>query len=127
MSTLSNAPVRATIAVRDQARAKSFYGDKLGLTLAHEMEGALSYECGGGTTLDVYPSQFAGTAKSTVAGFEVSDLAAVMAELRGNGITFEEYDMPGIKTTDGVAETDGMRGAWFKDPDGNVISLLQRS
>jgi catechol 2,3-dioxygenase-like lactoylglutathione lyase family enzyme len=85
-----------------------------------------TFQCGDGTYLEIYPSQFAGTAKSTLAGFEVSDLESTMRDLRGHGIVFEEYDLPGIKTTGGIAKLGPNRGAWFKDPDGNIFGLVER-
>jgi catechol 2,3-dioxygenase-like lactoylglutathione lyase family enzyme len=125
MGTLSNAAAHATVAVSDLARAKSFYSDTLGLKLAEENEAGIRFETGA-TLLGVYPSQFAGTAKNTVAEFDVQDLDAAMGELRGRRVTFEEYDFPGLKTTNGVAQLGDSHGAWFKDPDGNILALLQR-
>jgi hypothetical protein len=60
-----------------------------------------------------------------VAGFEVSDLDATMSSLRQNGVAFLDYDLPGIKTANGVADMDGARGCWFKDPDGNILAMIQ--
>lgn len=120
-------PLRAvpTIAVSDIEKAKMFYGETLGLKVRDERADGVRYEAGGGSLVLVYPSQFAGTAQSTTVSFEVADLDAVMSDLRGQGVTFEEYDFPGLKTVEGVAEIDGVRGAWFKDPDGNIISVGQ--
>jgi catechol 2,3-dioxygenase-like lactoylglutathione lyase family enzyme len=125
MGAISNAAAHATIAVSDLARAKSFYSDTLGLKLAEENEAGLRFETGA-TSLGVYPSQFAGTAKNTVAEFDVQDLDAAMGDLRGRGLTFEDYDFPGLKTTNGVAQLGDSHGAWFKDPDGNILALIQR-
>jgi catechol 2,3-dioxygenase-like lactoylglutathione lyase family enzyme len=125
MGALSTAAAHATVAVSDLARAKSFYSDTLGLKLAEENEAGLRFETGA-TSLGVYPSQFAGTAKNTVAEFDVQDLDAAMGDLRGRGLTFEEYDFPGLKTTNGVAQLGDSHGAWFKDPDGNILALVQR-
>jgi catechol 2,3-dioxygenase-like lactoylglutathione lyase family enzyme len=55
----------------------------------------------------------------------VRDVEATVAELRGKGVTFEEYDLPGLKTVDGIAELGGVRGAWFKDPEGNILSVVE--
>lgn len=125
MTALTNARARATVAVSDADRARSFYQDTLGLTLEGELPGVTTFRCGDGTVLDVYESAFAGTAKSTVASFQVTDLTAAMAELRGRAVAFEEYDEGPMKTTDGVVEFGGMRGAWFRDPDGNILGLIQ--
>ena len=124
MTALTTARARATVAVADVDRARTFYRDTLGLTLDGELSGVTTFRCGDGTVLDVYESAFAGTAKSTVASFQVTDLTAAMAELRGRGVAFEEYDEGPLKTTDGVVELDGVRGAWFRDPDGNILGLV---
>jgi catechol 2,3-dioxygenase-like lactoylglutathione lyase family enzyme len=121
-------PLRATptIAVSDIERAKNFYGETLGLKAKDERADGIRYETGGGTWLLVYPSQFAGTAQSTYLGFDVDDLDEAVAELRGRGVVFEEYDMPGLKTVDGIAEIEGFNGAWFKDPDGNILNIVSQ-
>jgi catechol 2,3-dioxygenase-like lactoylglutathione lyase family enzyme len=124
---LGESEVGATVAVADLARAKSFYADTLGLTIREERPTGILFECGGGTFIDVYPSQFAGTARSTVAGFRVGELDATMSDLRSRGVTFEEYDYPTLKTTDGVAQLGPYRVCWFKDPDGNILSILSRN
>ena len=127
MGALSQARAHATVAVSDHDRGKAFYRDKLGLRVVQDGVGATTFECADGTLLDVYPSRYAGTAKSTVASFEVPDLDGAMADLRGRGITFEEIEEGDIKTSNGVAELGGVRGAWFKDPDGNTLALVQLS
>lgn len=122
---LADSKLGPAIAVSDIEVAKKFYSDTLGLKMVEESQRGVSYECAG-TRMGVYPSQFAGTAKNTVAGWEVDDLDAVMTELRSRGVTFEEYDMPGLKTENGVAQMgDNARGAWFKDPDGNILAIGQ--
>jgi catechol 2,3-dioxygenase-like lactoylglutathione lyase family enzyme len=120
----ADSPSRPTIAVRDKAKAIGFYRDVLGLKLADENPVGATFACGSGTFLEVYPSEFAGTAKNTVAGFEVPDLEMTMRELRSRGVIFEEYALP--KTTDGIAHLGPNRGAWFKDPDGNIFALVER-
>jgi catechol 2,3-dioxygenase-like lactoylglutathione lyase family enzyme len=115
---------RPTIAVRDKENAKVFFGQTLGLSLVDENPVGATFQCGE-TFLEVYPSQFAGTGKSTVAGFEVDDLEATMATFRERGIAFEEYDLPGLKTTNGIARLGPNRGSWFKDPDGNTFGLVE--
>ena len=73
----------------------------------------------------LYESAHAGTSQHTLASWRVIDLDATMADLRGRDVAFEEYDLPGLKTVDGVAETDTVRGAWFKDSEGNILALSQ--
>ena len=118
-------PVRAlpTVAVSDMDRAKQFYGDVLGLKVDQERPDGVLYEAGGGSLILVYVSQFAGTAQSTCVSLEVADVDEAVKELRGRGVVFEEYDLPGIKTVDGIAEIEGLKGAWFKDPDGNILAV----
>ena len=70
----------------------------------------------------------AGTAQNTVIGWEVDDIDKVVEDLRGRGVTFEEYDFPGLKTVNGIAELEGIeRAAWFKDSEGNILSIGQRT
>lgn len=122
---LANAPVNAALAVSDIKRAKKFYQDTLGLPIKSEDDGGIVFKCGGNTRILVYPSGFAGTNQATAAGWSVSDLDSEMADLRGKGVTFEEYDMPGLKTKDGVATLDNEKAAWFKDTEGNILVLSQ--
>jgi catechol 2,3-dioxygenase-like lactoylglutathione lyase family enzyme len=121
------ANIVATIAVSDMDRAKKFYGEILGLKVVEESPAGTRFENASGGNLFVYPSQFAGTNKATYAGFDVEDVEATVKELRGRGIVFEEYDFPGLKTVDGIAEMEGEKGAWFKDPDGNILSVGERT
>jgi catechol 2,3-dioxygenase-like lactoylglutathione lyase family enzyme len=121
------ASMHATIAVTDIDRAKAFYGGTLGLAAKEERSGGVVYESGG-TWMLVYPSQLAGTNQATTMTFEVTDLEAAVDELAGRGVTFEQYDFPGLKTdARGIAEIQGERSAWFKDPDGNIIAVGQRT
>jgi catechol 2,3-dioxygenase-like lactoylglutathione lyase family enzyme len=119
--------MHATVAVTDLDRAKEFYGGTLGLSTKEERSDGVVYESGG-TWMLVYPSQFAATNQATSMTFEVADVDPVVDELVGRGITFEQYDFPGLKTDErGVAEIQGERGAWFKDPDGNILAVGQRT
>jgi len=122
-----SASTHAMIAVKDLGRAKEFYSGMLGLTATDERHGSgIRYETQGGSWFLVYRSEFAGTAKSTCMRFEVEDVESAVRQLRARGIVFEEYDLPGVKTVDGIAKhQSGARGAWFKDPDGNVLQLGQ--
>jgi catechol 2,3-dioxygenase-like lactoylglutathione lyase family enzyme len=121
---LNDQPIRPTIPASDLDRARRFYQDTLGLKIAEEREDGIAFESGE-TTFYVYPSAFAGTSQATLAGWMVSDLEGTMADLRARGVTFEEYDMPELKTVEGVAETDTVRGAWFKDSEGNILAVAQ--
>jgi hypothetical protein len=75
----------------------------------------------------VYSSSYAGTAKNTVFVIETDDLARDMGALRGKGVTFMDYDFPGLKTVDGVAEIGGEKSAWFADSEGNILALSERT
>ncbi len=123
---IESATAHATIAVSDIDRAKKFYGEILGFKIQDERADGVTYQTGN-TWFLVYPSQFAGTAKSTYMSLEVPDLDAAVKELLERGIVFEEYDMPGLKTVEGIAEIQGVRGAWFKDPDGNILAVGERT
>jgi catechol 2,3-dioxygenase-like lactoylglutathione lyase family enzyme len=122
---LETARAVATIAVSDLDRAKKFYGETLGMRVQQERPDGVVYDAKDSEFL-VYPSQFAGSAKSTLMSFEVDDLEAAVKQLRDRGVTFEEYDMPGLKTVDGIAQLGDVKGAWFKDPDGNILAVGER-
>jgi catechol 2,3-dioxygenase-like lactoylglutathione lyase family enzyme len=115
------------VAVKDLDRAKEFYSGTLGLVPFEERPGtAIRYETRGGTWFMIYQSGFANAAQTTCMKFEVEDVYATVTELRERGVVFEEYDLPGVKTVDGIAEhASGARGAWFKDPDGNILQISQ--
>jgi catechol 2,3-dioxygenase-like lactoylglutathione lyase family enzyme len=124
---LGDKRVATTIPVRDPAQARSFYEGTLGLRVARELaDGSIEYECGAGTSVYTYPTQEnAGKSPATLASFEVEDAEATVRDMRTKGITFEEYDFPGLKTVDGVAEVAGSKGGWFKDPDGNILAVFE--
>jgi catechol 2,3-dioxygenase-like lactoylglutathione lyase family enzyme len=123
---LQAASTHAMVPVSDLDVAKEFYGGKLGLTSSDDRESAVRYETAAATWFLLYKSRVAGTAKSTSMRFEVEDIEVAVAELRARGIVFEEYDLPGVKTVDGIADHEsGARGAWFKDPDGNILQIGQ--
>ena len=75
----------------------------------------------------VYETQFAGTAQNTALGIDSDDFDRDLADLKAKGVTFNDYDLPGIKTVDGVIELGGMRTAWFNDSEGNIIALGERT
>ena len=123
---LQDGKVGAAIAVTDMDRAVEFYEGKLGLSPAggDEPDGGRTYECGGDTTLHIFPSPYAKASGATVAGWTVPDVEGTVAELAGKGVAFEQYT-EGPVTTDekGLARMGDYVGAWAKDPDGNVLSL----
>ena len=121
---LGDSRVTATIAVSDINKAKDFYENTLGLKPVGDMPGGQAYESGGGH-LFVYQSNTAGKNEATSANWEVSDLAAVVTELKGRGVQFEHYDLPGATVEGDVHVMGEEKAAWFKDPDGNILGLSQ--
>ncbi len=121
---LSDAMAVTTIPVTDLERAKPFYSDALGLRLLEETPFAMRYGAAGGTQISVYrrPPVERG---HTVCHFEVKDIEATVADLRSRGVMFEEYTTGPLITTNGIAPLGPARGAWFKDPDGNVLGLRE--
>jgi predicted enzyme related to lactoylglutathione lyase len=123
---LKNAPIIPYIPVADVHRARTFYEGTLGLTPTEEFAGGVIYECGKGSWVFMYPSPGAGTSKASTAFWEVDDVAAEVAELKTRGVVFEEYDMPGLKTVNGILTAGGAKTAWFKDSEGNILAVSQR-
>ena len=115
----------ATVAVRDLEKARKFYEGTLGLRLTDEQEQeALTYQAGN-TKLLVYRSQYAGSNKATATTWLVgNDIEKVVQTLRGKGVAFEHYDLPGMTLKGDIHVADGMKAAWFKDPDGNIHALV---
>lgn len=117
----------AAIPVGDLARSKSFYGEQLGLQpVSVDLPGSQLYRCGLGSCLVIYEAS-GSRPEQHVATFLVEEIEVEVAALRGRGVTFEEYDLPGLRTVDGVAAVGPIKGAWFKDPDGNVIGVVHLS
>jgi catechol 2,3-dioxygenase-like lactoylglutathione lyase family enzyme len=123
---LADARIGANVPVSNLEEAVSFYGGKLGLSLFERGEGEpyARFAGAGETKLGVYESKTAGQSKHTLASFVVDDVRSVVDELKAKGVTFEEYDMPGMKTEDGVAAMGETRAAWLKDPDGNILEIV---
>ncbi|MGH3109353.1 MAG: VOC family protein [Gaiellaceae bacterium] len=124
---LDDSPVGAVVAVSDMDRAKEFYEGKLGLSGGEDQpDGGRRYSCGRGTQIHVYPSpENAGKSTATLAGWWVGDVEATVDELAAKGVTFEQYGEPFNTDEKGIArfEGGGYAGAWFKDPDGNILAL----
>jgi catechol 2,3-dioxygenase-like lactoylglutathione lyase family enzyme len=124
--TLADWSFGATIPAKDLDGTRRFYEDVLGAHVVNEDPGGILYKAGD-SYFSLYPTQFAGTAQHTLGAFMVRDVEAAMAALRAKGVTFEEYDLPGLKTVNGIAELGGERGAWFKDPEGKILSVVEYS
>ncbi len=122
---LTGAPIMAIVPTTDLARAKAFYGEILGLVDAKVSTPGpqVVYRCGGNTLLEIYERPTAGDAQHTLASWEVSDLRAAVDQLRDRGVRFEQYDLPEVKTEDGISTTGDLQEAWFRDPDGNILRI----
>jgi catechol 2,3-dioxygenase-like lactoylglutathione lyase family enzyme len=130
---LSNARVATRIPAQDLARARAFYSEKLGLQPVEERPGGLLYRPASGE-FALYQSAGKSPGTFTQMAFEVDDHASVVAELKARGVVFEDVDVPGLTTTDGVTEVQGHypskggkgeRAAWFRDSEGNLLGLGQ--
>ena len=123
---LGKADATPMIAVKDLDRARKFYEDTLGLNAKEEMQGEVLTVTSGDTDITVYKSEFAGTNKATALTFEVDDIDAEVKDLKDKGIFFEKYDLPGLEPRgDLYVGEGGFKTAWFKDPDGNILSLME--
>jgi catechol 2,3-dioxygenase-like lactoylglutathione lyase family enzyme len=129
---LSDGRVAPRLPAQDLERARAFYAEKLGLEPTEERPGGLRYQLGNGEFV-LFESAGAPSGEHTQMAVEVEDLESTVAELRSRGVVFEEYDFPGLTTTDGIADIEGNypskgsgeRGAWFRDSEGNMIGLGQ--
>jgi catechol 2,3-dioxygenase-like lactoylglutathione lyase family enzyme len=122
---LTDSRIGANAPVTNLDEAIAFYEGKLGLKLFErgDEHRYARFSGAGQTKLGIYESKTAGQARHTLASFVVDDVRAVVNALRANGVVFEEYDMPGMKTEDGVATMGDTRAAWLKDPDGNILEI----
>ena len=121
---LQDSPVYSYIPARDVNRARKFYEETLGFKPKQEISGGVVYECAKGTASFLYLTPNAGTSKASQLFWEVSDIEAEMAELKGRGVVFEKYDMPGTDAS-GITTAGGARAAWFKDSEGNILAIIQ--
>ena len=125
---LADSTAVATVAVKDLEVARRFYGDTLGLSSINEQQDEVVVYRSGNSSLNVYRSQFAGTNKATAVTWAVDNLEEEVRALKSKGVAFEHYTMPGMKVEGDlhVADGDSFKVAWFKDPDGNIFSLINR-
>jgi catechol 2,3-dioxygenase-like lactoylglutathione lyase family enzyme len=129
---LEHSDVATRLPVQDLKRARSFYAEKLGLKPVEERPGGLLYRCGSGS-FALFQSAGAAAGTHTQMGWEVADIEATVAALRSRGVVFEEYDLPGLSTVNGIAQIagnypskgSGEKGAWFKDSEGNLLGIGQ--
>ena len=119
-----SATAHATIAVSDMDRARKFYEETLGLKPDGEkQEGGARYRSGNSRVF-VYESQYAGTNQATAATWVVPDAEAVVRDLKAKGVVFEHYDLPGLTRQGDLHVAGSFKGAWLKDPDGNILHVL---
>ena len=117
----------ANIAVKDLPAAKKFYEETLGLTQVDAEGDEVIVMKSGDTIINVYRSEFAGTNKATAVTWAVGqEIGRIVKALRDKGVAFEHYDMPGIKLEGDLHVGYGMKVAWFKDPDGNILNLIDQ-
>jgi catechol 2,3-dioxygenase-like lactoylglutathione lyase family enzyme len=130
---LKSAAVATRLPAQDLKRAREFYAEKLGLEPADERPGGLLFRCARGE-FALFESAGASPGTFTQMGWEVEDIEATVAALKERGVVFEEVDLPGLRTVDGIADisgnypskgASGERGAWFRDSEGNMLGLGQ--
>jgi len=120
---LSDKDAVATIAVKSLESAREFYEQTLGLTKIMENEEVLAFKSGR-STLFVYRSQYAGTNKATAVTWVADEVEDIVKTLKGRGVSFEHYDLPNMTRQGDLHVAGTMKAAWFKDPDGNIFSLV---
>lgn len=123
---LADKRATAMLPAKDLNRAKAWYADKLGLKPTEEIgEMGAVYTLGGGLHAFMYTTQFAGTAQHTLFSFDSIDLVSDMADLRKAGVVFLDYDLPGLKTENGLATFGPVKNAWCKDSEGNILGFVE--
>jgi catechol 2,3-dioxygenase-like lactoylglutathione lyase family enzyme len=130
---LKDGRVAARLPAQDLGRARRFYSEKLGLEASEERPGGLLYRAGS-CEFALFESTGSSSGTFTQMGWEVDDIEATVSELRARGVAFEEVDVPGLKTVDGMADVEGNypskggkgeRAAWFRDSEGNMLGIGQ--
>jgi catechol 2,3-dioxygenase-like lactoylglutathione lyase family enzyme len=122
---LGKADATPMIPVKGLDRARAFYEGVLGLKTKDQMGGEVLRMESGDTEINVYRSEFAGTNKATALTFEVEDAEKEVSDLKEKGVFFERYDLPGLTQQGDLYVAEGFKTAWFKDPDGNILSLVE--
>jgi catechol 2,3-dioxygenase-like lactoylglutathione lyase family enzyme len=129
---LENAEVATRLPAQDLERARAFYAEKLGLRPVEERPGGLRYRCGN-THFVLFASSGRASGDHTQMAFEVDDIESVVDELKRRGVVFEDVDVPGLRTVNGIADVEGNypskgsgeRGGWFRDSEGNLVGIGQ--
>ena len=122
---LADHPISPVLLAIDLEVAKRFYTEKIGLKLLRENPEVLTFQCGGASQLRISKSTIGTKDEQTQAVFVVKDLKTEVAELRQRGVRIEDYDLPGVKTDDGIADMGFAWAAWFIDPGNNAVGIVQ--
>jgi catechol 2,3-dioxygenase-like lactoylglutathione lyase family enzyme len=120
---LSDKNAVATVAVKNLEGARKFYEQTLGLTKLMENTQVLAFKSGS-STLFVYRSQYAGTNQATAVTWVTDEVEDIVKALKSRGVIFEHYDLPNVTRQGDLHIAGSMKTAWFKDPDGNILSLV---
>jgi catechol 2,3-dioxygenase-like lactoylglutathione lyase family enzyme len=121
---LGDYPIDVVLLAKDLEATRDFYRDKIGLELLNETSNVVTFKCGG-NQLAITKSTVGTADEQTQAAWRVQDLDAELDALRGRGVRIEHYDLPGLKTVDGVADIGFARMAWFIDPAKNCLGIMQ--
>ena len=122
---LSQSPIDVVLLATDLEASKDFYANKIGLQVLSENPGSVTFKCGGDSRLVISKSTAGTSDEQTQASFRVADVKAETVELRSRGVKIEDYDMPGLKTVDGIADIGFAWIAWFIDPGQNCVGMIQ--
>ncbi len=123
---LSKAIMTTMLPVIDLVRARDFYESKLGLTpVGPKPDGKFIYECGGGAQLALFPRPGGTKADHTAISFQVENIEQAIAKLKANGVVFEDYDYPDLRTVNHICVLGSEKAAWFRDTEGNFLCIHQ--
>ena len=122
---LGDSPIDVMLLATDLDATREFYAGRLGLEVLLATDDFLTFGCGGDSRLVVTRSSMGTREPQTKASWRVRDIAAEVAELRSRGVEIADYDEPGLRTSDGIADVGFALAAWFSDPAGNSLGLLQ--
>lgn len=122
---LGDHPITPVLLAKDLAAARDFYHEKLGLEILNENDASIEFKCGGGTHLEVTASTVGTADEQTQTSWQVPDIRSEVAELRARGVKVEDYDLPGLKTEDGIADFGFAFAAWIIDPGKNALGIVQ--
>jgi predicted enzyme related to lactoylglutathione lyase len=122
---LGDSPISPVLLSMDLAATRRFYHEQIGLEIIRESEEEIAFRCGGGTQLAVTKSTTGTADEQTQVSWDVPDIRAEVADLRSRGVKVEEYDMPGLKTVDGIADIGFAWMAWIIDPGKNALAIME--